>query len=281
MNKYSDPTLGNTAQFVNLPVESFNKITWRGGDDKLSMLLDSDPGQYLGEFRSMVKTTATDDKPSIVFPVLPWKIVTRRSGRETYQRYSATEMLFRPIAARSRFVKYERGEDNKRVKGDNNRNKIIATAREFPGKGSGYDPQKEIFGVVMNEQGEQCTFGLLSLDTWNAYISYNNSAKAFENLKMPENFLPVFRIGTRGEIVNGEVFPKAKNLNGNSFIEIEPLDLNKVMTFEITPDFDTLWEASQAWVKCERWNASGKIVPEEIAPVPDIDPNTLMEDSPF
>ena len=65
MNKYSDQTLGNTAKFVNLPVESFNKITWRGGDDKLSMLLDSDPGQYLGEFRSMVKTTATDDKPSI------------------------------------------------------------------------------------------------------------------------------------------------------------------------------------------------------------------------
>lgn len=281
MNKYSDQTLGNTAQFVNLPVESFNKITWRGGDDKLSMLLDSDPGQYLGEFRSMVKTTATDDKPSIVYPVLPWKVVTRRSGRETYQRYSATEMLFRPIAARSRFVKYERGEDGKRAKGDNNRNKIISTSREFPGKGSGYDPHKEVFGVVMNEQGEQCTFGLLSLDTWNAYISYNNSAKAFESLKMPENFLPVFRIGTRGEVVNGEVFPKAKNLNGNTFIEIEPLDLNKVMTFEITPDFDTLWEASQAWVKCERWNASGKIVTEEIAPTQDIDPNTLLEDNPF
>lgn len=281
MNKYSDQTLGNTAKFVNLPVESFNKITWRGGDDKLSMLLDTDPGQYLGEFRSMVKTTGTDDKPSVTFPVLPWKVVTRRSGRETYQRYSATEILFRPISARSRFVKYERGDDNKRVKGDNNRNKIIATASEFPGKGSGYDPQKEIFGVVMNEQGEQCTFGLLSLDTWNAYISYNNSAKAFENLKMPEKFLPVFRIGTRGEIVNGEVFPKAKNMNGNSFIEIEPLDLGKVMTFEITADFDTLWEASQAWVKCERWNSSGKIVLEEVTPVHDIDPNTLMEDNPF
>ena len=71
MNKYSDTTLGNNAQFVNLPVESFNKITWRGGDDKLSMLLETDPGQYLGEFRSMVSTTATPDKPSVVFPQLP------------------------------------------------------------------------------------------------------------------------------------------------------------------------------------------------------------------
>jgi len=214
----------------------------------------------------MVSTNATPDKPSIVFPVLPWNIVTRRSGRDTYQRYSTTEMLFRPIAARSRYVKYERGEDNKRVKGDNNRNKIISTSKEYPGKGSGYDPHKEVFGVVMNEQGEQCTFGLLHLDTWNAYISYNNAAKSFENLKMPDGKLPIFRIGTRGEIVNGERFPKTKSLNGNSFVEIEALDISRPMLFDITEDFDTLWEVSQAWVKCPRWNANGNVVHEEILP---------------
>jgi len=277
MNKYSDTTLGNNTPFANLPVESFNKITWRGGDDKLSMLLDTDPGQYLGEFRSMVSTTGTPDKPSIVFPVLPWPIMNRRSGRESYQRYSTTEMLFRPITARARFVKYERGEDNKRIKGDNNRNKIIATSKDFPGKGSGYDPQKEIFGVVMNEKGEQCTFGLLVLDTWNAYITYNSAAKIFENLKMPEGKLPIFRIGTRGEVVKGERFPKTKTLNGNSFVEIEALDTNNVMQFDITPDFDTLWEASQTWAKCERWNASGKI--EEVAALPPMPEPS--EDFPF
>lgn len=277
MNKYSDTTLGNTAQFVNLPVESFNKITWRGGDDKLSPLLETDPGQYLGEFRSMVKTTGTDEKPSVTFPVLPWKVVTRRSGRETYQRYSATEMLFRPIAARSRFVKYERNSAGERVKNESGRYKIVATSREFPGKGSGFDPHKEVFGVVMNEKGEQCTFGLLSLDTWNAYISYNNSAKAFEKIVMPENKLPVFRIGTRGEMLNGEIIPKIKNFNGGSFTEIEALDVNKPMTFDVTPDFDTLWEASQAWVKCERWNAVGKIVPEEIHAIAETDPNIALE----
>lgn len=266
MSKYSDTTLGNNTNFVNLPVESFNKITWRGGDDKLSMLLDSDPGQYLGEFRSMVKTTATPDKPSIVFPVLPWPIMDRRSGRETYQRYSTTEMFFRPITPRARFVKYERGEDKKRVKGDNNRNKIVAISKDFPGKGSGFDPHKEVFGVVMNDKGEQCTFGLLVLDTWNAYISYNNAAKTFESMKAPEGKLPIFCIGTRGELVNGEVFPKTKNLNGGSFVEIEPLNLSQTMWFDITPDFDALWEASQSWAKCERWNASGKPVEESALP---------------
>ncbi len=275
MNKYSDTTLGNTAQFINLPVESFNKITWRGGDDKLSPLLETDPGQYLGEFRSMVKTTGTPERPSVVFPVLPWKVVNRRSGRETYQRYSATEMLFRPIAARSRFVKYERNSAGERVKNESNRYKIVATSTEFPGKGSGYDPHKEVFGIVMNEQGEQCTFGLLSLDTWNAYISYNNAAKAFENVGMTENMLPIFRIGTRGELLNGDVIPKTKKFGDAAFTEIEALDLNKTKTFEVTPDFDKLWEASQAWVKCERWNASGKIVIEEAHVEPDL--NAMLE----
>jgi len=277
MNKYSDTTLGNNTPFVNLPVESFNKITWRMGDDKLSMLLNTDPGQYLGEFRSMVKTTGTPDKPSITFPVLPWPVVTRRSGRDTYQRYSTTEMLFRPITARSRFVKYERGEDNKRVKGDNNRNKIVATSKEFPGKGSGYDPQKEIFGIVMNENGEQCTHGLLVLDSWNAYITYNSAAKTFEGLKMPEGKLPIFRIGTRGEVINGETFPKTKTLNGNSFVEIEALDPHTAPLFDITPDFDSMWEISQAWAKCERWNASGKVTEESTLP-PMPEPS---EDFPF
>ena len=266
MNKYSDTTLGNTAQFVNLPVESFNKITWRSGDDKLAALLNTDPGQYLGEFRSMVKTTGTPEKPSITFPVLPWNVVTRRSGRETYQRYSATEILFRPISARSRFVKYERDSANNRVKSANGRYKIVATSATFPGKGSGYDPHKEVFGIVFNEKGEQCTYGLISLDSWNAYISYNNAAKAFERIVLGDGKLPIFRLGTAGEVVNGETFPKIKKMNGASLVEIEALDLHSPVVFYITPEFDAMWEASQAWAKCERWNASGDIVEAVVLP---------------
>ena len=266
MNKYSDTTLGNSAQFINLPVDTFNKITWRGGDDKLSMLLNSDPGQYLGEWRSMVKTTGTAEKPSITFPVLPWSLVTRRSGRETYQRYSATEMLFRPICARSRFVKYERDVANQRVKNVGGRYKIVATATNFPGKGSGYDPHKEVFGIVFDETGKECTHGLISLDTWNAYISYNNAAKAFERLTVPEGKLPIFRIGTSGEVINGETFPKVKNFNGGSFTEIEAIDLNNPMLFTITQQFDMIWEAAQGWAKCERWNASAIV--EDVPALP-------------
>lgn len=260
MNKYSDTTLGNNTPFANLPVESFNKIIWRGGDEKLSALIANDPGIYLGEFRSMVSTTGTPEKPSIVFPALPWNVVTRRSGRETYQRYSTTEMLFRPISARSRFVKYERAGDGKKIKADNGRYKIIVTSSEFPGKGSGFDPQKEIFGIVLDTSGNSVTYACLVLDNWNAFISYNNSAAKFEAIKTPENKLVVYKIGTRGEVVNGEVIQKSKKFGEGNFVEIEPLDLAIPMLFDITKEFDDIWEASQVWKDCVRWNATGKAV---------------------
>lgn len=280
MNKYSDTTLVNTASFENLPVESFNKITWRGGDEKLSPLLPTDPGAYLGEFRSMVKTTGTPERPSVTFPVLPWNIVTRRSGRETYQRYSATEMLFRPIVARARFVKYERA-DGFRVKNDNGRNKIIATSAIFPGKGSGFDPHKEVFGYVLDAAGKIATHALLVLDSWNAYISYNNAAKQFESVRVEDGKLVVLKIGTRGEVVNGETLPKAKSFNGRSFVEIEPLDLNSPRFFDITQEFDEIWEAAQAWANCERWNASEIIHEQELPPMQEADELPAEDEHPF
>lgn len=258
MSKYSDTTLGNNVPFANLPVESFNKITWRGGDEKLSALIATDPGIYLGEFRSMVSTTGTPERPSIVFPALPWNVVTRRSGRETYQRYSTTEMIFRPINARARFVKYERAGDGKKIKGDNGKYRIIATSSEFPGKGSGFDPQKEIFGIVLDTSGNSVTYACLVLDNWNAFISYNNSASKFEAIKTDENKLVVYKIGTRGEVVKGEVIQKSKKFGEGNFVEIEPLDLHSPMLFDITKEFDDIWEASQAWKNCIRWNAAGK-----------------------
>lgn len=276
MNKYSDPTLGNTAQFELLPVESFNKLTWRSGNDKLSAILSTDPGAYLGEFRSMVKTTATADKPEIVFPVLPWKIVTRKSGRETYQRYSATEMLWRPISARARFVKYERDSEGNRVKNDSNRNKIVATAKEYPGKGSGYEPQKEVFGMVLDAAGKFATYACLVLDAWNSYISYNQAVAKFDRIIAPDGKLIVYKLGTRGEMVDGELVQKVKNFNGNSQVEIEPLDLDAPRWLDITQEFDGIWEASQAWTKCPRWNAAGKVSPEEILPE-STDPNIALE----
>lgn len=270
MNKYSDTTLGNNAPFVNLPVETFNKITWRGGDDKLSALIAIDPGIYLGEFRSMVSTTGTPEKPSIVFPALPWNVVTRKAGRETYQRYSTTEMLFRPIAARARFVKYERSGDGKKVKNDTNgRYRIAATSSEFPGKGSGFDPQKEIFGIVLDTKGVAVSYACLVLDNWNAYISYNNSAAKFEALKVPEGQLAIYKIGTRGEVVGGEVIQKGKKFGEGTFVEIEPLDLHTPMLFDITKEFDDMWEAAQAWKDCPRWNATGRVT-ESATPMVDM-----------
>lgn len=264
MNKYSDQTLSNDVSFVNLPVESFNKITWRGGDDKLSALLQTDPGLYLGEFRSMVQTTATKDKPAIVFPKMPWNVVTRKSGTETYQRYSATEMRFRPIAARVRYVLYERDGD-KRVKDANGRYKIKGISKQYPGSGSGYVPQKEVFGFVMDENGDAITHGLLSIDAWSTFISYNSAVKKFEALTVPENKLVIYKLGTRGKTVNGEVFQKQVKFGDNTSVDIEALDLNDPEYISISPEFDDIWEKAQPWANCERWHSERGAV--AVAPV--------------
>lgn len=256
MNKYADPTLKDNIPYALLPVESFNKIIWRSGDDALSALLDKDPGAYLGEFRSMVSLKETKDRDEIVFPQLPWPIVTRRSGMEIYKRYSTTEMLFRPITARCRFVKYSKNEKGQRMKNDTGRNKIIASSSKFPGKGSGFDPQKEVFGMVFDTDGDFASYACLVLDSWGSYISYNKAAVQFENIKHDENVLPIYRIGTRGiDIGDGVIVRKSVVYNGYSSVDIEALDIEHPMMFTITPQYDEMWENAQTWAFCPRWHS--------------------------
>lgn len=280
MNKYSDPTMKDNAPFALLPVESFNKITWRGGDDALSALIDIDPGAYLGEFRSMIELEKTRDREAIVFPVLPWKIVTRRSGRETYKRYSTTEMYFRPITARNRFVKYAKNNKGQREKDENGRNKIVAISQKFPGKGSGFDPQKEVFGIVYDNEGNPRTYACLVLDAWSSYLSYNKAAAKFEAVKHDENSLPIYLIGTRGTMSDGVRVRKANTFNGFSSVEIEPLDVDKCKMTAVDEAFDEVWQAAQAWATCPRWHSEMNVVTEpehnELPPMPD-----TSDDYPF
>lgn len=263
MNKYSDPTLKDNQPFALLPVESFNKITWRGGDDALAALINIDPGAYLGEFRSMLGLERTAERDAITFPVLPWNVVTRRSGRETYQRYSTTEMLFLPITARNRFVKYAKNTKGQREKSEKGRNKIIAVSQKFPGKGSGFDPQKEVFGMVFDNDGNQKTYACLVLDTWGSYLSYNKAAVVFGNIKHAENILPIYKIGTRG---NSDGSRKSVSFNGFSSVDIEALDIHAPMFYKITPEFDALWEAAQPWATCPRWHSETSVVNEPALP---------------
>ena len=268
MSKYSDPTLKDNQPFQLLPVETFNKITWRGGDDALSALLTIDPGAYLGEFRSMIGLDKTNERDAVTFPVLPWNVVTRRSGRETYKRYSTTEMLFRPISARNRFVKYAKNTKGQREKNDKGRNKIVAVSQKFPGKGSGFDPQKEVFGLVFDTAGNWKTHACLVLDAWGAYLSYNKAASMFENVKHAENQLPIYRIGTRGTEDGNR---KAVTFNGFSTVDIEALDIHSPMLYQIDDNFDALWEAAQAWATCPRWHSETSVVAETnvLPPMPE------------
>lgn len=275
MSKYSDPTL-QAKTFENLPVDAFNKITWRSGDESLETLLSTDPGRYLGEFRSMVDMPANANREAVTFPVLPWKVVTRRAGRETYKRYSATEMLFRPITARLKFVFYQRDAKGNKVKDPaTNRDIILGVTKKFE-KGSGYTPLKEVFGYVFNEKGEFATYGLLVLDGWSSYISYDKAAREFEKITVPDDKLVVYRIGTRGAAdKDGNVIPKIRTFNGGDSVDIEAFTENPMM---ITADqnFDDMWHLAQTWANCPSWNAEKN--PAGKKPAPSLSPIEFPEE---
>lgn len=278
MSKYTDPTLKDNQPFALLPVESFNKIIWRSGDDALSALLLADPGAYLGEFRSMIGMEKTQEREAITFPELPWTVVTRRSGRETYRRYSTTEMLFRPITARVRYVKYAKNDKGQREKNEFGRNKIVAISQKFPGKGSGFEPQKEVFGIVFNKDGNPASYACLVLDAWSSFLSYNKAATRFENVKHAEDELPVYRLGTRGTVVDGDIVRKSVTFNQGSSVDIEALDIESPMFWKINAEFDELWEQAQTWATCPRWHSETNVVHEEQALPPMPEPS---EEFPF
>ena len=139
-------------------------------------------------------------------------------------------MLLRPNSARNRFVKYAKNTKGQREKNDKGRNKIVAVSQKFPGKGSGFDPQKEVFGLVFDNAGNWKTHACLVLDAWGAYLSYNKAASMFENVKHAENQLPIYRIGTR-DTEDGN--RKAVTFNGFSTVDIEALDIHSPMFYQI------------------------------------------------
>jgi len=276
-NKYTDQTLQGDAYEV-LPVPSFNKIFWRSGDSRLSPLLGTDPGQYLGEFRSMTKMPATKDREEIILPVLPWKIVTRKAGRESYTRYSATEMSFRPIRARLRYVLFQRDSQGIKAKDANGRDVILSITKTFV-KGSGFTPQKEVFGMVFDDAGVFSTYALLSIDAWSSFISYDRAVKEYEKIAVPDGQLVVYRIGTRGITLNtGEVVPKTRTFGGGESVDIEALDLDNPYFMDITDDFDNIWNAAEKWSSCKKWNAeTAKAKEAPVTSIGEVDMNTVLE----
>jgi hypothetical protein len=214
----------------------------------------------------MVKMLATKDRAEIVLPVLPWDVVTRKKGRETYQRYSATEMVFRPIRSRLRYVFYKRDGQGQKEKDDKNHDIILSVTKSFV-KGSGYVPQKEVFGIVCDDTGKQATYALLSIDSWSAYISYDRAAKEFEKIVPPEGFIVAYKIGTRGVNDGDTVVPKTKSYNGGESVDIEALDLDRPIHIKITDEFDAIWEASESWANCKKWNAE-KVEIKDVSTLP-------------
>lgn len=254
MSKFSE---GASSSYAELPVE-VNYLYWKRGNGQLSHLREIDPGAFFGGWTASVKNAEGEDMAALPLPV-----VTRVSddGSAEYQRYASNVINFLPIAFRQRYEKREEVIDTKTGR---KAEKVTAVVKEYiSGVHSGFQPMKQIFGLIFSADMSTYAPVVLKLNKWSSYISFGKAAQSWAKTHAPEGKELVRRYGTIG-IKNKQnaILPNFETFNEGKSTPIEAIDIHNPIFIDLTPELDELWEGSQAWAKCDRWNASGRIVDE-------------------
>lgn len=248
-NKFNE---GVDAPYAELPV-AVNYLYWKRGNGLLANLKETDPGAYFGGWSASVHGKEDD------YPVLPLPKVTRTSedGQATFERYASNVINFLPVVSRMRY------ELRKKVAGNDGRDeeRVIAVSKEYiSGVTIGYQPHKQVFGIVYSADMTDTGYGILKLNKWSAFISFNKAAQAWSKAKVDDGHLLVRRYGTIGTVnKNGATVPNFEVFNDGKSTPIEAIGVSNPILVDFDGELDELWNASQDWQKCERWNASGKI----------------------
>jgi len=249
-NKFNE---GVESMYAELPVP-VNYLYWKRGNGQLEHLKETDPGAYFGGFSAMVESEEGKLSP------LPLPIVTRKSddGKATFQRYATNVIHFLPIASRMRYEMRVKAFNPKRGRDEE---KVTAVSREYiSGATKGYQPNKQIFGLVFSLDGKVYNPAVLKLTNWSSFISFNKAVQAWMKVKIADNEILVRRYGTLGAYdKQGNVFPNFETFNDGKSTPIEAIDVHSPMIIKSTPEFDQLWNDAQAWSKCEKWNAAGNV----------------------
>jgi len=283
--KYGDPNAATGTSFVKLHEIMKNqfglniaKVQWASGNNDFEALQEVDLTRYLGGFNARVRTKGNAENPPVDLPVLPnWKIVSRKNTRgEKFELYTSPTMRFVLFTARARAVKYKReGKDNKIAKNERGYPVILSVAKTdmLYQKGSGYSPEAEVFGFVVDDKNALATPFIFHIESWSAWKSYysRETQGNLKNITRKDGFLPVFEIGTHGKKnkQSGAIEPVLVEFNGGWTTPIESFT-NNVAHVKITDEMDAIWQASQDWVNCKAWNAIGD-VQQEINSLPPID----------
>lgn len=266
MNKF---TAGNEAGYAELPF-AVNYLYWKRGNAQLAHLKETDPGAYFGGWSASVKGKDGD------MPSLPLFRVTRTSDDGTaYERYSSNVINFLPVAFRMR---YELREKSFNAEG-REEEKVVKVSREYiSGNTVGYQPHKQVFGIVHDNELKVSAYAVLKLNKWSSYLSFGKAERAWVKVKVAENQALVRRYGSIG-IKNkaGVIVPNFEEFNAGRSTPIEAIGVDDPIIINVTQELDNVWEQAQEWANCERWNAAGNteahvepiVAPEEFMPETD------------
>ncbi len=258
MSKFTE---GTESSYAELPIP-VNYLFWKRGNGQMKHLKDTDPGAYFGGWSAMVD--GEEDK----LPSLPIPIVTRESddGKASYQRYASNVINFLPIASRMRYEKREKVFDNKKQRESE---KVVAVSKEYvSGVHSGYQPMKQVFGLLYSDDGKTNFPAVLKLNKWSSFLSFSKAANKWKSVKISDVQVLIRRYGTVGVIEKGTTFPNFETFNDGKSTPIEAIGISTPMIIPVTPELDKLWEDAQAWAKCEKWNAQDSVIVEHVNQLP-------------
>lgn len=253
MSKFTE---GTELSYAELPMP-VSYLTWKRGNGQLDHLKDIDPGAYFGGWSAMVEGEEG------AMPSLPIPIVSRRSddGKAIYTRYATNVINFLPVAYRLRYELREKSFDPKRGR---DVEKVVAVVKKYvkelhaavKGIRSGYQPMKQIFGLVYSSDGKDSNPAVMKINSWSAFFSFDEAVKAWARIKIDENHILVRRYGSIGaKDKSGQVFPNFLTFNDGKSTPIEAIGVASPMIIPVTPELDQLWNDAQDWAKCVKWNA--------------------------
>jgi len=248
--KFSD---GSAGAFTELPV-SAAYLSWTRGNAQLRQIADKDPGAYLGGWRAFLV-----GKDEIVLPSLPLPVVERTSedGKHLYKVYAHNFVNFLPIQHRTRFELREKAKDETTGR---EYEKIVSVSKD---RRQGYAPYRQVFGLLYSLDLKTRAPAVLKVWKWSAFITFEKAGQAWNKITIPTGKALIRRYGSVGTKEKDMIVPNFEVYGQGRSTPIEAIDLKHPVFVDIDDEMNTLWDSSQEWKNCPRWNAEGKVQEEE------------------
>jgi hypothetical protein len=249
---------GSRSGYIEPPVPAA-WMRWARGDAKLATLKKSDPAAFYGGWRAFLQHKEHGSDAMIDNPTLPLPVVERVSenGEHPYKVYATNVLSFVPLQWRLRYEYREKIVDEQTGRKNE---KVVQTSTI---KQPGYQPNKQIFGLVFNAKTDDYAPAILFISTWSAFISMNKAAEAWKKVKALEGQILVRRYGSLG--LNSGATPKFEIFGEGRSTPIDAIGTEKPRFIADNPAFDKLFDDSIAWKNCSAWNAEGKVTEEDPA----------------